>query len=171
MGGNREEINDNAIKNGPYSPILDVFVKNAGAWIVGQFEDSRRLNQTSASPSPDSARNTNMTIPVSFSVDARTHRVRAPTLGIEDAEIRDARGSLRFPARRGAFFVGNMILLIFMFALALWVIGQLRDVFRTLRDGQPFVPDNARRIRWIGYGVIVVSSRGHRWCSSRTTTP
>jgi hypothetical protein len=97
----------------------------------------------------------NMTIPVSFSVDARTHRVRAPTLGIEDAEIRDARGSLRFPARRGAFFVGNMILLIFMFALALWVIGQLRDVFRTLRAGQPFVPDNARRIRWIGYGVIV----------------
>lgn len=97
----------------------------------------------------------NMTIPVSFSVDARTHRVRAPILGIEDAEIRDARGSLRFPTRRGAFFVGNMILLIFMFALALWVIGQLRDVFRTLRDGQPFVPDNARRIRWIGYGVIV----------------
>jgi hypothetical protein len=96
-----------------------------------------------------------MTIPVSFSVDARTHRVRAPSLGIEDAEIRDAHGSLRFPTRRGAFFVGNVILLIFLFALALWVIGQLRAVFRTLRDGRPFVPANATRIRWIAYSVII----------------
>jgi hypothetical protein len=95
-----------------------------------------------------------MTIPVSFSLDARTHRVTAPSLGIEDAEIRDARGSLRFPTRRGAFFVGNVILLIFLFALALWVIGQLRAVFRTLRDGQPFVPANATRIRWVAGGVI-----------------
>ena len=96
----------------------------------------------------------NMTIPVSFSVDARTHRVTAPSLGIEDAEIRDVRGSLRFPARWGAFLVGNAILVILMFGLVLWVLGQLRAVFRTLRDGQPFVPANATRIRWIAYGVI-----------------
>lgn len=42
-----------------------------------------------------------------------------------------------------------------MFGLALWVLGQLRAVFRTLRDGRPFVPDNAARIRWIGCGVIL----------------
>ena len=95
-----------------------------------------------------------MTIPVSFSVDARTHRVTAPSLGIEGAQIQDARGSLRFPARRGAFFVGNAIFVIVLFALALWVLGQLRAVFRTLRDGQPFVPANATRIRWIAGGVI-----------------
>ena len=29
---------------------------------------------------------TKMTIPVSFSVDARTHRVTAPSLGVEDAQ-------------------------------------------------------------------------------------
>jgi hypothetical protein len=96
-----------------------------------------------------------MTIPVSFSVDARTHHVTAPSLGIEDAQIQDARGSLRFPTRRGAFFVANVILLIFLFALVLWVISQLRAVFRTLRDGHPFVPANAMRIRWIACGVIV----------------
>jgi hypothetical protein len=95
-----------------------------------------------------------MTIPVSFSMDARTHRVTAPSLGIEGAQIHDARGSLRFPARRGAFFVGNAVLVILLFASALWVLGQLRAVFRTLRDGQPFVPANATRIRWIAYGVI-----------------
>ena len=37
----------------------------------------------------------------------------------------------------------------------LWVLGQLRAVFRTLRDGQPFVPANATRIRWIAFAVIV----------------
>jgi hypothetical protein len=41
-----------------------------------------------------------------------------------------------------------------MFALALWVLGQLRAVFRTLRDGQPFVPANATRIRRVAIGVI-----------------
>lgn len=98
-----------------------------------------------------------MKVPVSFSVDARTHHVTAPSLGIEDAQVQDVRGSLRFPIRmRGAFFVGNVILLIVLFALFLWVLGQLRAVFRTLRDGQPFVPANATRIRWIAFGVIVI---------------
>lgn len=96
-----------------------------------------------------------MTIPVSFTVDSRTHRVRAPALGIADAQIQDVRGSLRFPTRKGAFFFANVIFLIVAFALALWVLGQLRAVFRTLRDGQPFVPANARRIRWVAFGVIV----------------
>ncbi|HEY3042447.1 MAG TPA: DUF2975 domain-containing protein [Vicinamibacterales bacterium] len=95
-----------------------------------------------------------MTIPVSFSVDAPTHRVTAPSLGIEDAQIQNVRGLLRFPARSGAFVVANTIILIFMFALALWVLGQLRAVFRTLRDGQPFVPANATRIRRVAMGVI-----------------
>jgi len=99
--------------------------------------------------------NSTMTIPVSFSLDSQTHRVTAPSLGIEDAQVLPARGSLRFPARGGAFVVGNLILLIFLFALALWVLGQLRAVFRTLRDGRPFVSANATRIRRIAYGIIV----------------
>jgi uncharacterized membrane protein len=41
-----------------------------------------------------------------------------------------------------------------MLALALFVLGQLRAVFRTLRDGRPFEPANAARIRWIGLAVI-----------------
>lgn len=41
-----------------------------------------------------------------------------------------------------------------MFAAVLFVVGQLRAVFRTLRDGRPFVPANAARIRWIAFAVI-----------------
>jgi len=120
-----------------------------------------------------------VTIPVSFTVDARNYRVTAPSLGVEDAQIvggisgfgfesvgtspsrglgradpLHVRGSLRFPPQRGAL-VGNAIVLIVFLSLALWVLGLLRAVFRTLRDGQPFVPINATRIRWIGLAVIV----------------
>jgi DUF2975 family protein len=117
-----------------------------------------------------------VTIPVSFSVDGRSHRVTVPSLGINEAQIQGvqgfgfeivkpqspsigdaqihARGSLRFPTRT-AFFVGNAILFIVLLALALWVLGLLRAVFRTLRDGQPFVPANATRTRWIAIAVIV----------------
>ena len=95
-----------------------------------------------------------MTIPVSFAVDPQTHRVSAPSLGIANAQIRAAHGLLRFPVRNGFFFVGNAVVLIVMLTLALFVLGELRAVFRTLRDGQPFVPANATRIRRIGALVI-----------------
>ncbi len=98
---------------------------------------------------------TTMTIPVSFHVDPQAHRITAASLGVEDARIEDARGSLRFPARRGAFLIANLTFLIVFFAIGLWAIGQLRVVFRTLRDGHPFVRANAKRIRAIGYAVVV----------------
>jgi hypothetical protein len=96
-----------------------------------------------------------MAIPVSFSVDARTHRVMAPSLGIKDVQIQDVRGSLRFPPQRGAFYVANWVLVVGLLALALWVLGQLRALFRTLRDNQPFLPANAIRIRRIAWAVIL----------------
>ena len=98
---------------------------------------------------------TKMTIPVSFSVDARTHRVSAAYLGVEDAELQAVRGLLAFPVRRGAYLYGNMVLLAIMFALALWVLSNLRAVFRTLRDGRPFVRANATRIRTIAWLFII----------------
>jgi hypothetical protein len=62
---------------------------------------------------------------------------------------------MRFPAQRNMFlfgsFIGLMILLIFI----LWVVAQLRLVFRSIRNGQPFLPVNAIRIRRIGIAVIL----------------
>jgi len=96
-----------------------------------------------------------MAIPVSFTVEADTHRVTAPSLGIGEAQIQDARGTLRFRPRKGAFRVANLAVVIALLALAMWVLGQLRAVFRTLRDGQPFVPANTTRIRRIAWAVII----------------
>jgi Protein of unknown function (DUF2975) len=105
-------------------------------------------------PSVDSGSHVTMSIPVSISVDARMERATAPSLGIQDAQIRDLRGTLRFPPQKGAFFTANMIMLVCFLAFALWILGQLRAVFRTLRDGHPFVPANAARVRRIGWAVI-----------------
>lgn len=94
-------------------------------------------------------------IPVSFSVDPRTIPVRAPSLGVEGAQIEHARGTVKFSPPPGASLVVPVLLgLVVFFALALFVVGQLRAVFRTLRDGRPFVPANATRIRWIAVAVI-----------------
>ena len=42
-----------------------------------------------------------MSIPVTVEVDAGTHRVTAPSLGIDDGQLSKLGGSLRFPARKG----------------------------------------------------------------------
>jgi hypothetical protein len=96
-------------------------------------------------------------IPVSFSIDAQALPVKAPSLGIERAKIENARGSLKFSPPPGASFVAPALtVLALMLAAVLFVVGQLRAVIRTLRDGRPFVPANATRIRWIAFAVIAV---------------
>jgi hypothetical protein len=99
--------------------------------------------------------NAEIDIPVSFSVDPRALPVSAPSLGIERAQVENARGSLKFTPPPEASFIAPVLLgLALMLAAVLFVVGQLRAVFRTLRDGRPFVPANAARIRWIAFAVI-----------------
>ena len=96
-----------------------------------------------------------MSIPVTVEVDAGTHRVTAPSLGVDDAQLSRLGGSLKFPARKGPLFTANLAILAGSLALVLWVLGQLRGLFRTLRDGRPFAPSNATRVRRIAWAVIV----------------
>jgi len=94
-------------------------------------------------------------IPVSFSIDAHALPVSAPSVGIERAQIEKARGSLKFSPPPGASLVARAMLgVAIMLVFVLVVLGQLRALFRTLRDGRPFVPANAARIRWIAVAVI-----------------
>ena len=99
--------------------------------------------------------NTEMSIPVSFSVENGVLRLPAPAPGVANADIRDAHGTLRFPPPSGTFLTTTALLAALGLAVVLWVLVQLRAVFRTLRDGRPFVAANAMRIRWIGYAVIL----------------
>jgi Protein of unknown function (DUF2975) len=136
------------------SSLLAVFI-NVGFYLVGVVLVFMLF--LAAVPLFTDLSNTEMSIPVSFSVETGALRVTAPTLGIVNADIGDAHGSgtLRFPPPSGAFLTTTALLVVLGLAIGLWVLAQLRMVFRTLRDGRPFVAANATRIRWIGYAVIL----------------
>lgn len=51
-------------------------------------------------------------------------------------------------------WIGSVVAAPFM-ALIAFVLGELRAVFRSLREGSPFVAANARRLRRIGLGILV----------------
>jgi hypothetical protein len=97
-----------------------------------------------------------MDIPASFVLDTQTLRAAAPSVGIENAEFETVRcaGNVKFTPPSRAFVASVGASLSLFLALALWVFGQLRAVFRTLLDGHPFVAANAPRIRRIAYAVI-----------------
>jgi hypothetical protein len=96
--------------------------------------------------------NLTMNLPVALELNAPVHdsSVSSET----DARLEKVRGSLRFPVRNGAFFSGSMILIVLLFGSLLWVLTQLRHIFRSLSRGLLFIPENARRIRWVGFTVI-----------------
>jgi hypothetical protein len=93
-------------------------------------------------------------LPVAFRVEAEPHHLTAAPLSVEHAHLEKARGSLVF-SPQSRLVAEGAVLLIVVLALVMWVLGQLRAVFRTLRAGQPFVAGNATRIRRIAYAVIV----------------
>lgn len=95
--------------------------------------------------------NLTMDLPVALELDAPiSGGVSAQT----DAQIGKLRGNLRFPVRDGAFLSGTMFLIVVLFGFLLSVLTQLRHVFRSLSRGLLFVPENARRLRWVGFMVI-----------------
>ena len=47
-----------------------------------------------------------------------------------------------------------MVLIALLSGCLLWGLNQLRHVFRSLSRGLVFIPQNARRIRWVGLTVI-----------------
>jgi len=98
---------------------------------------------------------THMTIPVRFSVDTDAHRIAAPSIGVDRAELRDTHGTLRFPAPKGSFLYIDAAFLITLFLCAIWGLEQLHRVFGTLRKGRPFSDANARRLRRVAAAVII----------------
>jgi hypothetical protein len=97
--------------------------------------------------------NLTMDLPVALELDAPIHG-RSSVSTETEAQIGKLRGNLRFPVRNGAFLSGSVFLIIVLFGLLLSVLTQLRHVFRSLSRGLLFIPENARRIRWVGFMVI-----------------
>jgi hypothetical protein len=134
-----------------------VLVVTAAIVALALFADIRGLEIHVVPPAfgvnPQSHNNWTLTIPVSVALDEG--RIASPSLGIERADIRDLRGSLRFPLQRGRVFIVNSLLLILAIAAGLWLTTELQKVLRTVRDGKPFAASNAMRMRRIAWIVIV----------------
>jgi hypothetical protein len=133
--------------------VLVVTVAIIGLALVA---DIRGLELTVVPPSfgvsPESHNNWTLTIPVSVTMDGG--RIAAPSIGIERADIQGLHGSLRFPLQRGRVFLVNSLVLILVLAAALWLTTELQRVLRTVRDGKPFAPSNATRVRRIAWVLI-----------------
>jgi len=94
-------------------------------------------------------------IPVTFEMTLRADPPPVEPANVEQARIEKGSGTLIVPIGRGGFLYATVTTLIVLLAIGLWILGQLCAVFRTVRDGKPFTAANARRIRWVGVGVIL----------------
>jgi hypothetical protein len=100
-------------------------------------------------------------VPVEFDLDPAAYQISTKQVAVSGATITDAAGMLRFESvNRPAMAVYLVIALVYA-GVMLFVIHQLRMVFRSLADGDPFSLANASRIRLIGlffiFGEIAVS--------------
>ena len=93
-----------------------------------------------------------MSLPVAVELDTPVHSVNSSIPA--DARFEKVRGNLRFPIRKGAFFSATLVLIVVLFGFLLWVVTQLRCIFRSLTRGTPFTAENSRRIRWVGFAAI-----------------
>ena len=97
-------------------------------------------------------RGVTMVLPVALDMDPYT----AGALPAQPVEIKNIQADLRFPIQKGRFFSVSLAIILGLLVLGMWVVAQLRQIFGTLRDGEPFAAENAARIRRVGIGVILV---------------
>lgn len=96
--------------------------------------------------------NVTMKLPVALQLNGPVHG-SSPSVP-PDARIEKLRGDLRFSVRSGSFVSGSMFLVALLLGVLLCGLTQLRHLFRSLSRGLLFIPENARRIRWVGFTVI-----------------
>jgi hypothetical protein len=96
-----------------------------------------------------------MTVPVAVRLDADRIPIASARPDGGRATLRDVRGSLAFAPPSGVVPAAALAAALILLAFALWVISELRAVFRSFRHGRPFVPANVRRIRMIGWAMII----------------
>lgn len=115
-----------------------------------------------------STRTVALTLPVSFSLDSPAPvRLGRSGFGFEilnekEAATQDAKGkvfstdgSVRILTTNKWLIAANASAFVLVLAFALYIVGQLRAVLRSLIHGNPFVPDNARRLRRVALAVLI----------------
>ena len=93
-----------------------------------------------------------MVLPVAFELEAGAAHVRSNDQRNTGA-VEEATGLLRLatPERRWLAFAAAASML----ALTLWIVGELAALCRSVRDGQPFAPANAGRVRRLALAFVL----------------
>jgi hypothetical protein len=103
-------------------------------------------------------------VPVEFSPDQSTYELSSASWG--NGVIESARGLALFENPGPGLFVGSAAAGIVIFMVpAFMVLLFLRRIFGTMAAGKPFVDENIRRIRWIGWLMIIFGflNQAVRW--------
>lgn len=107
------------------------------------------------SPWIDLGGNGRLGIPVALRIDEQALHVRAPSLSIGTPRLTKVTGTLQFEAPSRRTLIAPMLTVTAMLIIALWVVSQLRALFRTMSQSHPFAPGNALRVQRVGWAVIL----------------
>jgi hypothetical protein len=96
-----------------------------------------------------------MVLPLAFELDAAGAQVTSLN-GRNSGAVEHATGLLRLstPDRPWIATAGAAV----MMALVLWILAELAALCRSVRDGQPFAPHNAGRIRRLALALILAEA-------------
>jgi hypothetical protein len=97
------------------------------------------------------------TLSLPVTVDLRDSRLQSAWTGQAGAiSLQEADATLRVPftVAPASFRVAMYVTMVAALAIKMLFLYHLRELFRRVRDGAPFDPGNAARLRWLG-GLIV----------------
>jgi hypothetical protein len=97
-------------------------------------------------------RGAQMVLPVAFELDAAAAQVRSVDRRNSGA-VEQAHGLLRLAAPDRSWIA--MAAAAAVMALVLWILAELAALCRSVRDGQPFAPHNAGRIRRLALALVL----------------
>ena len=127
------------------SCVLGVLVITAGLNVGVQIGPNGEPNFVAGSAAQ-------MVLPVAFELDPEAAQVKSVDLP-NSGTIERASGVLRLtsPDRPWLAMGGAAV----MTGLALWILAELAALCRSIRDGQPFAPRNAGRIRRLALAIAL----------------
>lgn len=125
--------------------------------VVGTLALTGGLNvgvQIGPNGEPDfvAGRQAQMVLPVAFELDAGAAQVTSGDHRNSGA-IEEASGLLRLATPDRPWIA--MAAAAAVMALVLWILAELAALCRSVRDGQPFAPDNVRRIRRLALALAL----------------
>lgn len=101
-----------------------------------------------------------LTLDAYFRLPAHAYHVSAGQLSGSPAKLANSAGQLAFGRPRLGFVLVSAAVLAVAAAAWLFIVYQLRGLFRTLAAGEPFARGNQSRLRRVGLAVIA-SELGH----------